>query len=283
MQFDCRIRSLTITLLIIPAASLLIFATPLEAGQESVPEWKVAGQSTILALASVAQLPNVAPPTFTLTFKNLSTKGITAFSVSGAVRLDVEYFELEHGLLPGDSQELEAAPSPLVGGTSYELQVSTVLFEDGTFAGSASQAEGITFHRMGRAVEQMRLRAIFEAAPAGMIDDAAIASLKARVGDLPTNVEAACAGAEAAEVRGAPVTALRSASAALRESFFVGVSNARSEALQAIGQLNQLPQQARNGSARTRAKWLDHLRERYREVTQKHERGAWLAVGGGAK
>ena len=262
------------------ASVVLVLCAFTLAAQDDTLGWRCSGRVEALSLASVKRVAGGSGPSSTLTFRNDSQKAIAAFAISGSVRLDVELFELEHLLLPGETQDVVVVPTMNNGNTSPSIDVSAVLFEDGTYVGSKSQAAGITYQRLGRLVETERVRRILEAASGGNLDDSVVASLRSEVGDPALSVEEAYADADTTGVRVGPLRTLRSASRALSDSFLLGASNVRDEARQALDQMKQIPVQAPPGRARTRVNYLAHLQQRHRDIEVRQSQRAWHVTGG---
>ncbi len=173
-------RSMPVTSLLALFGSGALFAQNLATG------WRViAPVSPLFEVVSVSEVPGAV---LDLRLRNVSRKTITAYAIRSAVlSCEIPY---DYQFVPGSTgSPLLFERADLKEGTSRDLQVTAVLFEDGTSAGSPSLVSYFRGEAMGTAAEVTRLRQVFDAQARaytpGTYSIAYAKALNQGIGELP--------------------------------------------------------------------------------------------------
>ena len=132
-----------------------------------------------------------------LEMKNMSRKGITAYSISADPngRTDRDYSISGHVIEPGEMEEIEiprtAVKSADLSNSPGEIRILAVVFEDGTSEGDPAIASWIRDQRQGKKVQFRRIERLLRKAinASGSPSPANLKSLRASIASLPETTE----------------------------------------------------------------------------------------------
>lgn len=245
--------------------------------QNALNGWTATGQTDALQLVSAAP-SKLFPNAFDFQVKNVSAKAITAMTLNIA---DKETPTADHfgdyrgDLMPGAVETFHASSKEFAD-SNHALEITAVLFADGT---SGGQAHGIDFlegMRLGEALEIERVRAILAEQPAGQeVDSARLTAFKNAVGRRPTSPNAAVVQLQSVRLAGASVALIRGANeghGSMLDAFFVGVCTARDSAQRNLDELVALPAGVSpQAGGRSRSAGFSALQEKYKTLTAKQQ------------
>jgi hypothetical protein len=133
-----------------------------------------------------------------LTMKNVSAKGITAYSVSGDPngREDMDYAIGGYVIKPGDNEEIEFSLSSLdklysSKGKKSQIRILAVVFDDHTSEGNPGVAAMIRENRLGKKIQLKRINHLMREAlkTADANFSIAFRSLKSEIAALPEDAD----------------------------------------------------------------------------------------------
>jgi hypothetical protein len=270
----------------VPVTSLLaLFGSGALFAQDFATGWRViASVSPLFEVASVTEVPGAV---LALTLRNVSQKTIVAYAVrSAVVSGEADYGNQGKGLVPGSTGgPLLFERADLQEGTSRDIQIPAVLFEDGTSVGSPSLIAYFRGQAIGTAAEVTRLRQVLDAqARAHTPGDYSIGYAKALnqgIGELPRSETEAL---RVLAVVRAPVPSLdslkRDAPDFLR-GYVKGVHSRRFEALHDLDAL--VRRVTPDPPRRATEVWqsvLGNLQDRYRAIVERSQYFVREAQGG---
>jgi hypothetical protein len=260
-----------------PVTSLLaLFGSWALFAQDFATGWRViAPVSPLFEVASVTEVPGAV---LALTLRNVSQKTIVAYAVrSAVVSGEVESGNQAKGFVPGSTGgPILFERADLKQGTSREIQVPAVLFEDGTSVGSPSLVAYFRGQAIGTAAEVTRLRQVFDAqakahAP-GAYSIAYAKALNQGIGELPRSETEAL---PVLAVVGAPVPSVDSLKRDAPDFLRGFVDGANSRRFEALHDLDALVRRVTPDPPRRATEvWqsvLGNLQERYRAIVERSQ------------
>jgi hypothetical protein len=148
------------------------------------------------------------------------------------------------------------------------LEVSAVVFEDGTSEGWQPHIDSIFYSHSGRILETERIKNILASMNSHFAGDSDVKILTEKIGSLPESADHAFDElAAVGQAAGLSMSNLQPHGTAARGAFLSGVRSAREEMLWQLDHLRELPATSADPSALTRAGFLFHLRQQYDEKT----------------
>jgi hypothetical protein len=133
-----------------------------------------------------------------LTMRNVSAKGITAYSVSGDPngREDMDYAIGGHVIKPGDIEEIEFSLSSLdkaysAKGKKSQIRILAVVFDDHTSEGNPGVAAMIRENRLGKKIQLKRINRLIREALRSLDANSSnvLGSLKSDIASLPEDAD----------------------------------------------------------------------------------------------
>lgn len=196
----------------------------------------------------------------------------------------INYFDVGYDLLPGGVATLHANSLPS-SESGRILEITAVLFGDGSADGSPAEIDFLKGLKLGKALETERVRRLLAAWPVERgLGDADVESLTVKVGRVPTSPREAVTSLEGVSLADASVAQVRGAKGVGRDrmnAFFAGVCTARNSALRQLNELRLRPTE--NGSASenlpgitSRSAFLSNLQQK---VRCSHRQPAYAATG----
>ena len=240
-------------------SALSVLCVPSLFGQQALQGWDVSSQTAAIVLDAVDESKGSVPA---FTFRNASQRIVAAFAVSFGPdnRLFADFFDTEKGgLAPG---EVHTARVGFAGPRS--LEISAVLFDDGTGEGSKREINRIRYNQFGQLIETERLNRIFQRVAAVSVSDTDVASLEQQVGELPASIEDLSKTFGTADDLGfSAVEQAKRQPAYERGGLLTGVHGERSQALRYLAELRALSPASGDKSTMTRGVSVSRQRAWY--------------------
>ncbi len=274
-QFDPPHTANTLCSGIAIFAFLLAGSHQIQPAADPLRGWRTDPKTNALELMSVQETEKLT----TFVLKNTSAQSITAFAVThGNAAYTMDRFLTDTSIAPGESYSLNVATLDLAGKTRV-IELSAVVFEDGTSAGAEKELENITAHRLGCALELQRVKTILDHASSLPPNSKDLEGLGNQIGRIPATLPEAIASLESARLEGVDVRTLN-LGGGQRIAFLSAVRNTRQDAIQKVSQLERLPLSDPRMSRSPRLVYLDELRRVYGALNAKSERFLRTVRGG---
>jgi hypothetical protein len=265
-------------------AVMVAVFVPSLAAQDPLSGWKADGNLSALALTRVTESKQLT----ILEFKNVSGKVISAAAIS--------FHDMKDTLTNRYEDWINDNPAGLANGGVFaieigteeaaelgrRLEISAVVFEDGTSRGMSHQLDVIKFGRLGKMLETERIRNLLAAPGEQYLQEEGVKALAEKIVKLPRTHDEALASVEKHIPPGVTFLDLATADEGIRQSFFQGVQNARYQMLKKIDQLRQLPVTSKEPRAQTRGAFLSDL-ARSCEIQSTRYRSMWERTQGGKR
>ena len=245
------------------AAAIAFQCTAVLYAQDAFRGWTVDARTKSLELLAVDE--SAGKTTFVL--KNVSGRVISAYSAcfsrgQGFTSChDSDWSDADtEALADGDMDRLVIGSAEASEYKNHILQISAVLFEDGTSEGLPYNISFIELKRLGRALETRRTSDVLSSFNGRTLGDLEIERLADRIGTEPKQPDQQFVN----EVKGMSVPGLampdfQNLSERLLGSLFVGVTNARFDMLRAIDDLRKLPVSSADPNVLARTVYLSGL------------------------
>jgi len=159
------------------------------------------------------------------------------------------------------------------------LEISAVVFEDGTSEGWQPHIDSILFSRSGRILETGRIKNVLASINARFAGDSDVKILVEQMGRLPESADFAL-DELTAEAAGLSMSNLQPRGTVARGAFLSGVRSAREKMLWELDRLRKLPPTSADPSVLTQAGLLFHLRQQYDEKAIRYRAFLKRARGG---
>jgi hypothetical protein len=226
--------------------------------------WTVNDLTGALALASIEERDSL----FTVSLKNKSTEMITAVALS--FREDAHHYQdwlnaETPGLAPGSTFSVTVGPDDVA---PRKIDISAVIFEDGSGKGNTAQLDLMNCHRFGQILEGARIGKVLRNRPASH-DDAGMKTLAQKIGKMPDSSDDAFNSLEGVNVPGISIAALKGNGEKLRNALHWGVSATRERALRQMENVKQLPVASTDENVPSRAAALSFILEQYDKQNKK--------------
>jgi len=166
-------------------ASLIVvgYCGPSLLGQQALQGWDIKTQTTAIVLDAIDESQGTVA---TFVFRNASQRNVTAFAVSFGPddRLFADFFNTQKGgLAPG-----EVHKAGVGFGGPRSLEISAVLFDDGTGEGLKREIDRMRYNQIGQIIETERLNQLFQGVAERSVADTDPESLVRQVGELPGGI-----------------------------------------------------------------------------------------------
>ncbi len=235
--------------------------------QGSPHGWKVDSRANSLELANVFE----SPDSVDFEFRNVGKKTISAYSVCFSRDLafsschDSDWFEADAGgVTSGGTDRISIGRQEADEYRNKTLQISAVLFEDGTNEGLRTHIRFIELKHLGRALETSRISAILASFSGKTLNDSELEMLASRVGDAPEKSDPRVLDElRKTSIAGMVIPDDHSLSERLRGSLFAGARNARIDILRAIDDMRGKPLDSPDADAVTRGVYFSGLLRHY--------------------
>jgi hypothetical protein len=226
--------------------------------------WTVNDLTGALALTSIEEQDSL----FAVSLKNTSSEMITAVALS--FREDAHHYQdwlnaESPGLAPGNTFSVTIGPDDAA---HRKIDISAVIFEDGSGKGNTVQLDLMNYHRFGQILEGARIGNILRTRPASH-EDAGMKTLTRKIGKTPASSDDAFNSLEGVNVQGISLAALKQNGEKLRNAFHWGVSTTRERALRQMENVKQLPVASTDESMPSRSTVLSFILEQYDKQNKK--------------
>lgn len=240
--------------------------------QEPLHGWKAKNLTNAIVLAAVQE----SDTTVTFSFKNVSGRVISGFAVcfdcdhSGPDKnrtqaaLGRDWFGSEpNGWM---NAEIEKITQPTSNSRMQQrsLEISAVVFDDGTSEGWQPNIDSILFSRLGRILETERIKNILAAMKSRFSGDSDLKILSEKIGSLPESVDFAL-NELTTEAAALSMSNLQPRGTVARGALLSGVRTARQEMLWELAKLRNLPPTSTDSSVLTQAGLVSNLQQQYDE------------------
>jgi hypothetical protein len=254
-----------------------ILCSSLRVPQDS---WTVNGETNAVSLSSVQQ-----DGTFTVfTFTNVSGKSITGFAICFGTNHRTQSLPLTPSQFTHYFDWFDRTPAFDDGAAqtlkidnrdtalhSRIVDISAVIFEDGTAQGWVPHIETMTYDRIGKTAEIERIKNILNERSIQYVGSQGLTSLAAKVSSLPDSVDAALASLGSVNLPGVSLLEVVQGKNHIRAAFLSGVRAAREDMQRTIIALRRLPITSTDPLAVTQTTQLLNLRDSYNAKSAAHQ------------
>jgi len=184
-------RFLVIALLILSGVAFASWGLILPGGKtasQDLPQVKNGTRSFQLVSKELRQF---GEEFVVLEMKNVSRKGITAYSISANPngRTDTDYNISGHVIAPGETEEIEIPRATVNAADSTdsrgEIRILAVVFEDGTSEGDPAITSWIRERRLGEKFQFRRIERLLRDTISALVSTENLKSLRASIASLP--------------------------------------------------------------------------------------------------
>lgn len=261
--------------LVLSVSSQVVSSHP---AQDSLRGWQAKSLTSAIVLESVEE----SGTEVTFSFKNVSGRVISAFAINfgydqspsgpvphrSAARYRDWFGSEPNGWLASDIEQVTSSTNNRRI-QQHSLEISAVVFVDGTSEGWQPHIDSVLFSRSGRILETERIRNVLASTNARFAGDWEVKTLIEKIGRLPESADLALDEVTAGAA-GLSMSNLPPRGTVPRGAFLSGVRGAREEMLWDIDRLRKLPPASADPSVQTQAGFLFQLRQQYDEKAIRH-------------